>query len=105
FQIQGFNINPANVSLFPWLSQVVNGNFQEWEPSGMLVELKSLASDFAQNLSLGSMFMCVYYNADDAPPANKSEVENCEYAMSEKVSCNLLMPIECSPANDALTHF
>lgn len=103
FKIETYKINPGNSTLFPFTS-LIAANFQEWEIRGMLVELKSLSSNTATSLSLGSMFAATDYNVYDAPPVNKIEIENLEYACSNKPTESILMPVECARKNDVLTH-
>lgn len=103
FQLQTYQLNIGNSLLFPFGSALAK-NFQEWEPRGIIVELKSISSEYAANLALGSMFMAVDYNSLDDPPVNKTELENLEYAVSQKPSKSCMMPVECAMVNDVLTH-
>jgi hypothetical protein len=103
FTLQTYSINPGNSELFPFCSKLAE-NFQEWEVRGMLVELKSLASNTTTALSMGSMFAAVDYNSLDPAPTSKIELENLEYACSQKPSETILMPVECARSNDVLTH-
>lgn len=103
FTLQTYAINPGNSTLFPFTKRIAE-NFQEWEIRGMLVELKSLASNTATALSLGSMFAAVDYNTLDPAPTNKIELENLEYACSNKPTDSIIMPVECARKNDVLTH-
>lgn len=103
FALQSYTINPGNSTLFPFAARLAE-NFQEWEIRGMLVELKSEASNTSTTLNMGSMFVAVDYNVLDPAPADKIELENLEYACSNKPSESILMPIECARKNDVLTH-
>jgi hypothetical protein len=103
FKLQQYQINPGNPKLFPFCANIAD-NFQEWEVRGMLVELKSEASNVATALSLGSMFAAVDYNTLDSAPANKIELENLEYACSNKPTDSIIMPVECARKNDVMTH-
>lgn len=103
FDLQEYSLNIGNSTLFPFGAKVAE-NFQEWELRGMLVELKSLSSNTSTTLSLGSMFVAVDYNSLDPAPASKTELENLEYACSNKPSDSILMPVECARKNDVLTH-
>jgi len=103
YKIQSFPINPGNSSLFPWLS-LSAGGFQEYEIQGMLVDLVSEASTFAQNLALGTIMMAAEYNPVALPPANKVALLELEYSSSCKTSESLIMPIECARVNDSETH-
>lgn len=103
FTIQAYPLNPGNSDLFPWLSTIAH-NFQEWEPRGMIVELKSLSSNYAAGLSMGAMFAATQYNVLTPPPVSKIELENLEYSTSSKPSTTCLHAIECARGNDMLTH-
>jgi len=96
-------INPGNSTMFPFLSKIAR-NYQEYDMLGMLVELKTLSSNYAANLSLGATFAATEYNVLALPPTNKVQLENLEYASSCKPSTTLIMPIECSPRNNVATH-
>lgn len=103
YAVQNFAINPGNAALFPFGSQIA-ANFQEYEMRGMIVELKTLSSDYTANLSMGSHFAGTEYNAYATPPQNKQQLENLQYSTSAKPSCSIIHPIECAPINDVNTH-
>jgi len=103
FTIQSYALNPGNSTLFPFGAALAK-NFQEWEARGILVELKTLASESSTTLAMGSMFAAVDYNSLDAAPTDKLHLENMEYACSSKPSSSLIMPVECARVNDVLTH-
>jgi len=96
-------INPGNPQMFPWLSQIA-ANFQEWDALGILFELKTMASDYTANVSMGTIFAATDYNAIAVPPTNKMQLENMEFSQSCKPSCSILMPIECDPRKNVATH-
>jgi len=98
-----YPINIGNSNLFPWGS-TTSVNFQEWEPSGILVELKTTSSNATLDLAMGAMFCAVDYNSLDPAPSSKRELENMEYAMSQKPSSSIVMPVECARQNTPLTH-
>lgn len=103
FDLKTFPLNPGNGELFPFVAAIAH-NFQEWEADGILVELKSEASEYASQTSLGTIFSAVDYNALAPPPDTKKELENMEWAMSQKSSNSLVMPIECARQMDVMTH-
>lgn len=103
FTLQSYACNPGNKLLFPFLGPIAQ-RFQEYEIRGMIVELKTLSSDYAASLSMGSVFMAADYNVLGAAPASKQNLENMEYASSSKPSRSMIMPIECDPRNAAQTH-
>lgn len=103
FKRDDFSVNPGNSTLFPWLSSIAI-NYQEYEIRGMIVEIKTLSTDFSTSFSLGSVFASADYNVLGPDPANKQQIENMEYASSAKPSCSIILPIECDPRNDSNTH-
>lgn len=103
FTLTTYPCNPGNSQLFAFLGSIAH-KFQEYEIRGMLVELKTLSSDYAANLSLGSMFAAADYNSLATPPVSKLQLENMEYASSCKPSTSLIMPIECEPRNNSNQH-
>jgi len=103
FNIQRWQMNPGNGTLFPWLSAVSTA-FQEYEINGMLVELVTEASEVSTNLAMGVMAMAAEYNPLAETPNSKIEMLELEYADVAKVSHSLMMPVECSRAYDGQTH-
>lgn len=103
FSLQKYELNPGNSNLFPFLSSIAK-QFQEYEVRGMLVELKSVSSEYAASLALGSYFMAADYNVYGNDPATKQQLENMEYASSAKPSKSMIMPIECDPSNNMVVH-
>jgi hypothetical protein len=102
FKLESWNLNPSNSELFPWLSSI-SQNFQEYRVTGMLVEYKTMASDFTTALGLGTVIMTADYNVLAEPPENKQLMENMENAGSCKPSCSLIMPIECAPSQTSVS--
>ena len=103
FAIQTYPINPGNSDLFPWLASIAR-HYQEWEMQGMIVELKTLSSNYAAGLSMGAMFAATQYNVLAPPPKTKIELENMEYSTSNKPSTSTIHCIECARGLDTLTH-
>jgi len=93
-----YQINPANVALFPWLSAIAQ-NFQEYIIHGMVLQYTSLSSDAlnSTNTALGAVIMSTDYNAANAPYSSKAAAENAEYTVSTKPSQSLIHGIECDP--------
>jgi hypothetical protein len=103
FGLTSYSLNPGNSTLFPWLCLMAQG-FQEYRVNGMLVELISESSTFAQNLALGSVMLAADYNPIAMAPVNKISMLELEYSSSCKTSDNIIMPIECAMQNDSETH-
>jgi len=101
FNLQTFALNPGNLALFPFAAPIAQ-RFQEYEITGMFIELKTLAADFSTQFALGSVFMATDYNVLNPAPTSKQQLENMEYSNSCKPSCSLIHWIECDPANTTL---
>jgi hypothetical protein len=63
---------------------------------GMIVTLKPLVADFSSEITIGSVFAATNFNPLIGTPENKRELENMQYAVSNKPSRTLVHPIECS---------
>nr|QKV51102.1 putative capsid protein [Crucivirus sp.] len=103
FVIGQWTIQPGNPALFPWLSTIAD-NYQEYEMRGMIIELKTLTSDFSDKSVLGSFFMGTQYNVLEPAPASKRQLENLQYSTSSKPSESMIHAIECAPNLNAQTH-
>lgn len=103
FKLEKWDINPGNPKLFPWLSFLAQ-NFQEYELRGMIVEVKTMSSDFSTNQQMGTLFGATDYNLYNKDPSTKQQIEMLEYSNSCKPSRSLVLPIECEPANNGDTH-
>lgn len=103
FSMKTWAINPGNPALFPWLSAIAQ-NFQEYEIRGMIAYVKTMSTDYSSTVQLGTVFGASDYNLYNADPTTKQQVEMLEYSNSCKPSRSLVLPIECEPANNGLTH-
>lgn len=92
-----FRINPANPTLFPWLSQIAM-DYDQWEPLGLVFELRSLSSDYATGVSLGVMGIALDYQNLDGVYTSKQEAEQSEGCVSAKPSSGIVFGAECDPA-------
>jgi len=96
FHFQKYGLNPANQAFFPWLSKVAT-NFQQWKLKGAIVHLKSMATSYAANLSLGTIFAGIQYNYYAPDPNNMRELANLDGSCTHKSSKDVYLPIECAP--------
>jgi len=103
FVIGQWTIQPGNPALFPWLSTIAD-NYQEYEMRGMIIELKTLTSDFSDKSVLGSYFVGTQYNVLEPKPTSKRQLENLQYSTSSKPSESMIHAIECAPNLNAQTH-
>jgi hypothetical protein len=97
-----YNINPGLDETFPWLYLIANC-FSSYRLLGMVLEFKSLASDYTTSTYLGFVVMGTQYNSLEIPFPDKETMENSEYSNSCKPSRDLLHPVECSPQQQVLT--
>lgn len=95
FTLLEYNINPGTTTLFPWLSEMAT-LFQFYEMNGMILELKTAASNYAANMALGTMFIATNYNSLDNAPVNKIELLNMEFSTSSKPSESQMHLVECA---------
>jgi hypothetical protein len=89
-------INPSNVNLFPWLANM-SRQYQQYRIHGMIVEYKTMSSDYAASGPLGTVCIATNYNVLDNKYATKIALENSEFAVSCKPSMSLIHAIECDP--------
>jgi hypothetical protein len=95
FTLQQFPINPGIGKTFPWLSSLAQ-NYQEYRIHGMIVEFRSLITDFVTGGAPGTVVIATNYNADAPLFSSKQEMENSEYAVATKPTLNLIHGIECA---------
>lgn len=103
FSIQSFAINPANATLFPWLSQIAS-NYEEYSILGMVFEFKSMsgASVASTNTSLGSVIMATEYDPTKTTFVNKQQMENYFFAQSTVPSQSILHALECKTGSSPI---
>ena len=92
-----FGINPANATLFPWLSRIARG-FQEYAIKGMVYHYVPTSGAYSTSGSaLGSVMIQTSYRANEQAPVSKQEMLN-EYWANEVVPYETMAhPIECDP--------
>lgn len=98
FTVHTYPINPGMDETFPWLSQIAN-SFEQYTMRGLVFEFKSLSSDSilssATSTALGSVVMATSYDSLDAAFVSKNQMENYDFANSEKPSSSFYHPVEC----------
>lgn len=104
FNVNGYTINPANPSTFPWLSQLA-ANYEQYSFEGLIFEFRSTSADAlnSTNTALGTVMMATQYDVADDDFSSKSEMLNYEFSNSVKPSENCLHMIECAPRQSTLT--
>lgn len=102
FTNNAFDINPANTTLFPWLSTIAGG-YQQYRFHGLVFEFRPLITDFVTSGAPGVVVFATNYNAGEPDFQNKVQMENSEYAVSVKPTINLMHAIECDPQETTLS--
>lgn len=70
-----YPINPGQASTFPWLSTIAK-NYEKYEFLALQWIYKPEVSQYATNGQTGKILMSVDYDASDAPPQNKQQMED-----------------------------
>lgn len=99
---QTYYLNPGLDDTFPWGFPIANC-FGAYQMMGLVLEFKSLATEFSDNTYMGYVAAGTQYNVIDPTFSDKESLENSLYANSCKPSENLIHPIECAPQQIVLT--
>jgi len=96
--VSSFYINPSDTLTFPWLSQIAAVSFQQYELCGCIFQFKSFSSDAlnSTNTALGCVVAAVNYDALDAVPNTRADLENTDWAQAYKPSQSFEIPVECA---------
>lgn len=100
FSNESFRLNPGDSETFPWLSTIAQ-NYQEYKFHGLVFEFRSLVTDFVTAGAPGVVVMATNYNANEPAYGTKQEMENSEFAVAVKPTCNLMHGVECAVAQTA----
>lgn len=105
FQIQDYPINPGMQQTFPWLSEVVGSNYQQYRINGMVFEFRSMSADAlnSTNTALGSVVMATDYDSTDLRFNSKAQMENTEFGVSCKPSACMIHAIECARSQTSIS--
>ena len=102
FTNRKFPINPGSAITFPWLSTIAQ-NYQQYRIHGLIFEFRPLITDFVTSGAPGVVVMATNYNADEPVYTTKQAMENSEYAVSVKPTCNLMHGVECAANQSVLS--
>lgn len=73
--LSSYPINPGQAQTFPWLSTIAQ-NYEKYEFLALQWIYKPEVSQYATNGQTGKILLSVDYDASDAPPQNKMEMED-----------------------------
>jgi hypothetical protein len=102
FTNRTFPINPGSAITFPWLATIAQ-NYQQYRIHGIIFEFRPLITDFVTSGAPGVVVMATNYNADEPAYTTKQAMENSEYAVSVKPTCNLMHGVECASNQTVLS--
>lgn len=97
FQADRLMINPANATLFPWLSQLADG-YEQYIMHGMFFVYEPLSGAInSASAALGDVMMATQYDVFDPTFSTKSEMLNYQFATSVVPCSTGMHAVECSP--------
>lgn len=105
FTVEGWNLNPALLENFPWLSQIA-ANYEEYEFIQLLFHFKSTVDVNATNNSngaTGTIIMATNYNPTVGNFANKETMMQYHGANSGRLVEDHTHGVECDPSKNAGT--
>jgi hypothetical protein len=102
FTNRKYPLNPGSPITFPWLSTIAQ-NYQQYKIHGLIFEFRPLITDFVTSGAPGVVIMATNYNADEPLYLTKQAMENSEYAVSVKPTCNLMHGVECAANQTVLS--
>ncbi|QMW68814.1 capsid protein [Crucivirus-353] len=105
FTNTSYSVNPGLSLSFPWLSALAQ-NFEEYRFEGLVFEYVPMCGDAVSstNSTMGVVVMAAEYNPTQAAYVNKQQMENSMWAMSDKPSKPIALPIECAPSLNPLSN-
>jgi hypothetical protein len=101
--VDWFSINPANSSLFPWLSRVAK-SYEEYQFTDLAFRFKSTSGTAvgSTNTALGTVVMATNYDVSDAVFTSKQQMEAYQGANSTVPSGDLLHRVDVVPRRTPL---
>lgn len=104
FTTTGYILNPANSQTFPWLSTIAE-NFEQYRMKGLIFEFRTMSSEYnTSTAALGSVVLATEYNSAAPAFTSKQQMENYDFAVSAKPSCNMAHAIECKSSETTIPH-
>lgn len=102
FSIDQYPLNPGIAKTFPWLSTVAQ-NYTSYKFHGIIFEYRSMLTDNVTSGTPGTIVFATNYDAEAIAYDSKQEMENSEFAVSNKPTENLIHGIECAMNQTVLT--
>jgi len=92
FSCTSFPINPGQASTFPWLSPIA-ARFEKYRFDMIEFYYRRENSEFATAGTVGKVIMSIDFDASDAPPTTKQQMEDTEPHSDGMPSENVFMPV------------
>jgi len=102
FNVTSYPINPGLAASFPFLSQIA-ASFTLYQMDGLVYEYKPTSGEYGSSSSnqLGKIIMATNYDPDAVPFTNAVQMENYDYANSNKPSAGAMHGVECKKGTSA----
>jgi hypothetical protein len=94
FNTQVINVNPADSTTFPWLSNLAS-NFEQYKMHGLAFEFVSSTSEFYQNSGMGTIMIGAQYDLTSPVYTSKRIMENSDEVISFRPDKNAVYGVEC----------
>jgi len=94
FNTQVFNINPADSTVFPWLSNLAS-NFEQYHIHGLAFEYVSSTSEYYSAGAMGTLMMGAQYDLNSPLYASKRIMENSDEVISFRPDKCAVYGVEC----------
>lgn len=95
FNVQSFPVNASYSATFPYLAAIA-AQFEQYKFHGLIFEFVSTCSNYINGSSLGSIILASQFNTSLPDFISKSQMENCENAISARMDRNVLYGVECA---------
>jgi hypothetical protein len=104
YAVTGFQLNPANSALFPWLSRIAH-YFEEYEFNGLIMEYRPSSGMVAATAALGTVMYATNYNCTEPLFQSKAEIDSYEFATSCLPCDHMMHPVECAKTANPLQRY
>ena len=100
FTVDQTFFNPADDSIFPWLSQIAK-MYEEYKWLQVIFHYKPLASDYTTASTLGQVIMTPNYNISQRKYTDAVQMLNSDDTVTGTPNQQILCGIECDPSTQS----
>lgn len=94
FAATTFTVNPSEGTTFPYLANVAT-LFEKYRFNGLVFETISTCSPYLSSSSMGAIIIAAQFNNQNTPFTTKTQMENCENAVSARLDKSVMYGVEC----------